>query len=103
VTLRGNVVRQVGTDLAGVVSLYVYYARIPLAVSGADGSRTLELPDPFLNLLVLDGARYIVARMPGTYAPGPALVAQIDQEEGVLMQSFLAHAKAFAPTVARFG
>jgi len=106
VTVRNGVVAQVGTDLNGVVSLRVFYSRLPLSIGPNDGSKELELLDPFQELLVVDLARYLVEHTLGLDATlrGQALPL-LEAEEKDLLALFDAHVKAYtaAAETGRFG
>jgi len=61
-TIRNGQIKGVGTDLAGVTSLTIHYARRGGAAP-MTGTTVPELPDQFLDLLVLDLARYMIAKL----------------------------------------
>lgn len=63
VTLRSGVLRGVGTDLNGVVSINVYYAKLPDTLSSAETGTTLvAIPAPYDQTLVLEVALLVVER-----------------------------------------
>jgi hypothetical protein len=101
-TLRDRILKQVGTDLAEIVSLTIYYSRVPLALSATSGTTALELPNQFQELLVIDGLRDLVRRaleMPNR----EAMISLLDKEETPLMERFTKHVAGFSPTTYRFG
>lgn len=103
-TLRDRVLRAVGSDLDGVAELRIYYARTPLALGPASRDTALEIPDPFLGLLIVDLARDLVRRS-GALPPAErsAHIALLDAEEASELQAFLAHTASFAgPLESRF-
>lgn len=102
VTVRNRVIRQVGTDLAGVEKLEVFYSRSPTPITGADEDRELELAPQFQELLVVDAARDLFRR--STLLPNrPALVALMDAEEKPMLADYMEHVRRFAgPLVSRF-
>ncbi len=90
-TYRSGVIRGVGTDLDGVASLRLYYARRPRSI-GADGSGTIELLEPFQDLLIYDLARDLVRRTVGLEgAQKAAVVGMMDEAEKQLLDSLGQH------------
>lgn len=104
VTVRNRVIRGVGADLDGVISLRVSYARVPLALGPSDGARVLDLPEPHAELLVVDLARYLV-RKSTTLAPDAraAAVEALTAEEATLLLEFDAYVHGYVgPLTSRF-
>lgn len=91
VTLRDMVVKQVGTDLAGVASLEFYYSKLSMPVSPTSGSVTAQLREPFVDLLVLDLAQYILkfVNAEGGSVEGPMKL--LADEETALTGDFEKH------------
>jgi hypothetical protein len=102
VTYRDGVLRQVGTDLATVARLEVFYSRRPAAVSL--GSETVELPEPYGELLVFDLAKMLVRRATAVDAQvRDSAIAVFDQLEKDLLDGFKAHVLSYAPVMRRHG
>ncbi len=63
VTLRNQVLQQVDTDLANVTSVRLYYSRRPFRLTAdEDGTTTVDFPEQFEELLVIDLTRWIVRK-----------------------------------------
>ncbi len=105
-TLRNFVLRQVGTDLAGVVSVCAFYGYRPEnKATPLDGSEVAELPAVYQELLVIDLTKWMV-RMTlelGTEVKAAALAA-LSEEEGEANGAFMAEVQDYAGVqVSRFG
>lgn len=88
-TLRDNLLEQVGTDLAGVVSVKVHYSRVPHAVVPAtDANVSAQLPEAWQDLLVVDATKFILRS-----APNEVLMRHLDSEEAEMLEDFLAHVR----------
>lgn len=104
VTVRGHVIRDVAGELEGVESIEVYYSRRPGPIEGPDTE--IQVPDPFGELLVIDGARELVKK---TLSMAPesrtAAVALLDAEEQPLFEAWLEHVRTYASDLKqdRFG
>lgn len=96
VRIRNHVIEQIGTDLAGVEKIMVYYPRRPQPIGPADGEKDLELPDPFQDLLVVDLAKYLIAKAVSMEAERriEALRA-LSAEEEQLLAGLEAHVRGF--------
>lgn len=89
-TYRSRVLRGIGDDMVGVVSITVWYTRRPRPI-GPDGSGVIELPEPWHDLLALDLARFLLQHSPDDVAP---CLAYIDAEESQRMKGFETHINA---------
>ena len=104
VTLRNRVLRQVGTDLAGVVSLCVHYSRIPAAIPPTGGSTAAELPAQYQMLLAIDAERDLYRRGVQNPVERQTLMARATTDEEPLLQEFVAHVAGYAGSIqTRFG
>src|SRR5690606_24373787 len=102
--LRHRVLVGVGNELAGVATIKVWYPYIPEPASAdEDGSREVEIPDPYSELLVIDlardYARKTIALEPDIRA---AIIRMQDEEEGPLLAEWIAHVRGYAPLETRF-
>lgn len=99
-TLRDNVLRQVGTELAGVTSVKVHYARLSNPVRPTDGAAEAELREPWQELLTLDVAGYVLDLLvaEGREVP-PGLKAMVAQEYGTLLLNYQAHVRGYVEDV----
>jgi hypothetical protein len=106
VTLRGGIIRQVGTDLAGVTSIRVYYSIRPFRVDPDDKNTVIRLSEPFHDLLVIDLAKFML-RKAATVPEAVRGVAMgaLDAEETEALANFAAAVKEFtsAAEKGRFG
>lgn len=101
-TLRGGVVRQVGTDLAGVVSVKVYYSRLPAALSNSDANTAIELMEPHTELLVVDLTAYLLKRAMGDDEKRQEALKMLADEEKQLLAAWLDHVREYQPAQDRF-
>lgn len=93
-TLRDHVLRQVGTELDGVVSVTVYYARRPLPLT-AD-TESVDLRGSHAYLLVWDLAVYMARRAPHVdEAQRQTAIKSFRDEEGPALERFDRHVAAF--------
>lgn len=97
-TMRSGRLLQVGTDLAGVAQVEVFYARKARPVN--QGTDELEVPSPHDDLLVYDLAKHLLKGMP---EDATAALAVLDAREAEALTSFRAYVERFAPTQTRFG
>ena len=102
--LRHRVLVGVGNELAGVATIKVWYPYIPEPASPDEGgSREVEIPDPYSELLVIDlardYARKTIALEPDIRA---AIIRMQDEEEGPLLAEWIAHVRGYAPLETRF-
>lgn len=103
-TLRNGVLRQVGSDLAGVVSAKVHYAYQPAAVLPTDEARSVEIPEPYSELLVLDLAKELLKKtLELETATKAAALEVLGAEEAEMLADFSAHVGGYAPLTTRFG
>ncbi len=105
-TLRNFVLRQVGTDLAGVVSVCAFYGYRPEnKTQPLDGSEIAELPAVYQELLVIDLTKWMVRMTLAleTQIKAAALAA-LSEEEGEMNGAFMAEVADYAGVqVSRFG
>ncbi|KKK77831.1 hypothetical protein LCGC14_2849660, partial [marine sediment metagenome] len=90
VTLRNQILKQVGTDLALVTSVRLYYSRRPFRLTDSeDGSTTVDFPEQWEELLVIDLAKWITrkATNPPLEQRTAALVS-LDAEEQETLANF---------------
>lgn len=93
VTIQNRVIRQVGTDLALVAKVKVYYARRPAAPLLA--ASVIELPTPFEELLVLDLAVWLVKTADTSNERKENLLLALQGEEKELAAGFAQHLTSF--------
>jgi hypothetical protein len=92
VTMREFVLRGVSTDLTGVVSLRIYYTKQARPVRPSDGERVAEIREPYVHLLVLDLAQFVLKQMQLRGAEGlDAAIASIKAEEDELVKDYETH------------
>lgn len=104
VTIRNRAIYAVGTDLDDVTSLLIYYPYRPEPTdSDEDGTRTVEITQPYEELLVIDLAReYIRKSLSMEPDQRGAVVGMFDEEEAPLLEAWLEHVRTYAPTEGRF-
>lgn len=97
VTLRDMTIRQVGTDLAGVAEIEVFYSRLPLPLPFDNPDYELEVTTHFQELLVLDLAKYVLRRASNLEGENrTAAIAEVVAEEEPLLGSFGEHVQSFS-------
>lgn len=104
VTLRRQRLASVGSDLAGVVSLKIWYVHVPSPIAATeDGSTVLALDQPWDALLEVDLAGWIIGKATAL-APDvrKTAIEMFAAESTDLMSEFEAHLRTVAPTVQRF-
>lgn len=106
VTLRNFIVRGVGTDLTGIVSLCVHYGYRPEnKTAPLDGTETAELPDIYQELLVVGLATWMI-RVTISLDPEKkaAALGVLGPEEQELLAAFMAEIADYAGAQrSRFG
>ncbi len=105
-TLRNFVLRQVGTDLAGVVSVCAFYGYRPEnKTQPLDGSEIAELPAVYQELLVLDLIKWMLKQTISIDSGAKAAAIEVvELEQGAMDGTFLAEVADFAGAqVSRFG
>lgn len=100
-TLRDGVLRQVGTDLATVNAVRVWYSRQPDALGPTDKDTATELPTPWDELLVVDLTRHLLRSAKRTEERAAVLVA-LNEEETELLLGFDSHVADYAARRERF-
>lgn len=99
-TLRDNVLRQVGAELADVSQIEIHYARLSNPVPPTGGAVEAELREPYQELLVLDCAVFIANQLAAEGRAVPeALVAQLNGEMAVLMVSYESQVRMYVTDV----
>ncbi len=95
-TLRDFVLRTVGTDLTGVVSICVAYSRVPNVVAAANGTEILALPDQYHELLVIDLAVDLLKKTIGLgVEQRVAAISVLEQELAPLLADFQSEVAVF--------
>lgn len=102
--IRDSVLIQVGTDLALVTTLKVYYARIPeLVPATSDGTTVVEFTAPWDTLLELDLVKWLLQKATRIDAAERAqALAGFGTEEAELLTAYGAHVTEYTPIVSRF-
>ena len=98
--------RQVGTDLAGVTSIRAYYSARPFRIDPDDGAVVIRLPEPFHDLLVVDLTQYLLRKTATIAAEVRGVAMQsLKVEEDELLVNFLEDVRAYtsASEKGRFG
>ena len=105
-TLRNFVLRQVGTDLAGVISVCAFYGYRPEnKATPLDGTEEAELPAVYQELLVMDLTQWMVQQtLEMDAGRKTAALEALGVDEGQMMDAFLQEVADFAGAqVSRFG
>ena len=105
-TLRNFALRQVGTDLAGVVSICAFYGYRPEnKATPLDGTEDAELPPVYQELLVIDLAKWMVRMTLAMETEiKAAALAALSEEEDAMNGTFMAEVVDYAGAqVSRFG
>lgn len=101
-TIRGGTFAPVGTDLATVTQIRVYYSYRPFRLEPDSESTPIELPEPFHDLLVVDLARFLLRKSASlTKEVRDVAMAALQTEEAESLANFLAHVKEFTSAVER--
>lgn len=102
-TLRDLVLQSVNDDLEGVVSVMIWYSRLPALIGPGDKDSAIELQSPWDELLAIDGAIQLLqkaTRLDAAIRTGA--IADLRSEEAPLLAGYLDHVKAYAPQSTRF-
>jgi hypothetical protein len=105
-TLRNFILTGVGQDLAGVVSITVFYGYRPeTKATPLDGFEVAELPLPYHELLVMDLTQWMVQQtLEMDAAKKVAALEVLGVDEGQMLDVFLQEVSDFAGAqVSRFG
>ncbi len=100
VTLRNQTLQQVGTDLANVTSVRLYYSRRPFRLAATDGGTTVDFPEQWEELLVIDLTKWITRK--ATNPPlkqRTAALASLDAEEQETLGNFEQEVSSFTSAV----
>lgn len=96
VTLRDFIIRGVGSDLTNVTSLCVFYSRIPDLIQEALGTETVQLPEQYQELLVVDLLRDMISKTISMEATTKTAVLELlTGEESGLMDPYLKEVATF--------
>jgi len=97
-TLRDFIIRGIDLDLEGVISLDVYYPRVPdMPLVGEDGTTVLELLEQHQELLVIDLTKDLIRKTIDLSPEVKAAVKGIlDQEEADALANYLEDIRGFA-------
>lgn len=101
VVITNGVIKQVDTDLAGVVSVQVFYTRRPAAITAT--TSVVGIPEPHDHLLELDLAKALCAR--ATAIDGKdrsGIVAYLTSQEEQDLALFEGHVRSQTVLTARF-
>lgn len=104
-TVRDHVVRSVGQDLLNVVSLQVFYSRLPAEINATTLTNEVDIPVQFQELLVLDLAQDLLRKSMqlDPKVKGPA-IEMLQAEEAEMMEDYLGYVAGFvANRESRFG
>lgn len=98
VTIRDQVIKGVGTDLALVTSLCVKYPRVAdMPASSEDGTTDIELHEPHQELLVVDLTMYLVKKCLSLETGAKAAILEnLKSEAGELGAGYLSDVKDYA-------
>lgn len=105
-TLRNFILRQVGTELAGVVSVCAFYGYRPEnKTTPLDGTETAELPDVYQELLVLDLAKWMLKQtLDMDVETKASALAVFSEEESEMSGAMMSEVADYAGAqVSRFG
>jgi hypothetical protein len=102
-TLRDLLFAQVGTDLAHVTDILVYYARVPASYAPTDGAIEVEIPAPYDELLVIDLTLDLIRSSRGLDAAIRTEAIQLlTAEESGLVSGWQTHVMHAVVTSSRF-
>jgi hypothetical protein len=102
-TVRNRLMRQVGTDLADIVSLQIFYSYRPPTYCPTDACVVVGLRAPYDELLVIDLTKYVLMRAVMIDAQRrAAAIAKLDQEEADLLSDYERHVRNYVPGESRF-
>lgn len=96
VTIRDFIIKSVGTDLNLVTSLCVFYPRIPDLIQEALGTETVQLPEQYQELLVVDLTREMVGKtLDMDQAAKGTAMGILATEESVLLERYVQEMATF--------
>lgn len=102
-TLRNGLLKGVAGELDDVTKVNVFYPYRPEPTAATEtGTREVEIPDPYSELLVIDLAREYVRKALHLGATRAEIIGAIEDEEKPLLGAWAAHVREYAPIVARF-
>lgn len=103
-TVRRKVIASVGDDLAGVISLRVFYSPAPLPLVVTDLAHKLEIPRPHDALVPLDLTLYLIDKLPEATPAVQAGRASVQAEFTDALNAFESHVRSYVMTTrTRFG
>lgn len=95
-TVRNQAIKQVGTDLALVTSVRMYYSRRPFRLAATDGATTVDFPEQWEELLVIDLTRWITRKSSNPPAEQrAAALKSLDDEEQETLVNFEQEVRSF--------
>jgi hypothetical protein len=99
-TVRDNVFRGVGSDLAAVTEIRVWYSRLSNPVLPTQGGLEAELREPWQDLLLLDTALHVCTLLAAEGRPvAEGLVASITADFAALRDGWEAHVRGYVRDV----
>lgn len=102
-TLRDGVLESVGSDLDGVTSIRVDYARLGKVLTATDKATVVDLMEPWIELLVIDLTSYLLSLTTEMDETKKAsALALLSAEETEMFDDFMAFVRDYAPTEDRF-
>lgn len=103
VTIRDGVLEQVGTDLQGVTTIRLDYARFSKVLVATDKAAVIDLAEPWIELLVIDLASYLLSLTTEMDdAKKEKALALLAAEETEMFGDFMTYVREFAPVENRF-
>ena len=100
VTIRNQAIQQVDTDLTDVTSLRMSYSRRPFRLNADDQAETVDFPEPFEELLVIDLAKWIVRKiLDPAVDQRTAAMESLNEEEAETLVNFQQDVESFTSAV----
>lgn len=105
VIIRDRIVQAYNNELNNVTSLAIHFSKVPLAIAATGGALAVELPEPHVELLVIDLTRHLLQKTIALAASErTAAIGALDAEEAPVLEAFDEHVRSYSDaTVARFG
>lgn len=91
VSIRDQIIKGIGVDLTNVVSLCVYYPRIPdMPLTAEDGTTDIDLQEAYQELLIIDLTMYLVRKSLSLNTEVKAgILGALKEEEGGALTQYL--------------